>query len=400
MQDGSPRVLLGVTGSIAAYKAVELVRLLAKAGVSVQVAMTRGATAFVRPLTFEAVSQNRVLTEVLEHGDDGIQHVERAHEIDLVLVAPASANTLARLRAGMADDQLSAIALATRAKKAFAPAMEPGMWRNPATLENVATLESRGWTRIGPDSGALASGRSGEGRMVEPAVLFEHALRLVGPNDLSGRHVLVTAGPTWEPLDPVRILTNRSTGAMGISIAAAAARRGARVTLVLGPTHLSPPNHPLVTTHRVESATEMLAAAERAAPVDVLIGTAAVSDFRPKSASASKLKREHDGSDRLELVENPDVLKTLAAAWPDTLVVGFAAETEDVVDNAKKKLARKGAKLIIGNVVGPDAGFGAGETSVIAVRADSETPFGPASKPAVADFVLDQVVSLVEGSSA
>ncbi len=398
MGERAPRILLGVSGSIAAYKAVELLRALTKAGAEVQIAMTRGARAFVQPLTFEAISGRSVLSDVLAVERGEIGHVERAHEVDLLLVAPASANVIARLAHGMADDPVTAIALSTEAPKAFAPAMESGMWRNPATTANVATLEARGWTRIGPGSGALASGRSGVGRMEEPAVIAERALALFGARDLAGRRVVITAGPTWEPLDPVRLLTNRSTGSMGIAIANAAARRGADVQLVLGPTHLRP--SAAVTVHSVETAEQMLAAASAIDDVDVLIASAAVSDFRPRDARASKLKRGHAGADVLELDENPDVLATLSARWratrPGLVVVGFAAETEDLVDNAREKLAKKGCDLVIGNVVGADRGFGAGDTEVVAVRADGEQSFGPASKDAVAEFVLDQVVRVGE----
>lgn len=401
-----PRILLGVSGSIAAYKGVELLRALTKGGASVQVALTRGARAFVQPLTFEAISGRSVLVDVLAlEGPAGeIGHVERAHELDLLVVAPASANTIARLAHGFADDPVTAIALSTTAPRVFAPAMESGMWTNAATAANVATLESRGWTRVGPEAGALASGRSGVGRMVDPADIAERCLSLLGGDrpaaDLSDRHVVVTAGPTWEAIDPVRVLTNRSTGAMGIAIADAAARRGARVTLVLGPTHLVP-DHPRVEIERVETAREMLAAAEAVPDADVLVATAAVSDFRPATANSAKLKRGHDGADHLALVENPDVLATLSARWratrPELVVVGFAAETEDLVANATKKLAKKGCDLVIGNVVGRGRGFGANDTEVLAVDARGErVPFGPASKREVAEFVLDQVVRVGE----
>lgn len=398
MHDRAPRILLGVSGSIAAYKAVELLRALTKGGASVQVALTRGARAFVQPLTFEAISGRSVLVDVLAVEGGEIGHVERAHEVDLLLVAPASANVIARLAHGMADDPVTAIALSTEAPKMFAPAMESGMWNNAATTANVASLESRGWVRVGPGSGALASGRSGVGRMVEPEVIAQSVFSRLGSRDLAGRRFVITAGPTWEPLDPVRVLTNRSTGAMGIAIANAAARRGADVQLVLGPTHLRP--SAAVTVHAVETAEQMLAAASAIDDADVLIATAAVSDFRPRDAKSAKLKRGHAGADVLELAENPDVLATLSAKWratrPGLVVVGFAAETEDLVDNARAKLAKKGCDLVIGNVVGADRGFGGGETEVVAVRAHGETRFGPAPKDAVAEFVLDQVVGVGE----
>lgn len=400
-----PRILLGVGGSIAAYKAVEVARLLAKAGASVQVALTRGAAQFIQPLTFEAITGRPVLTDVFAletSGKQEIAHVERAHEVDLVLVAPASANLLARLAAGFADDPLTATALSTRAPIAVAPAMESGMWENAATQENVRRLQARGVTFFGPGAGALASGRSGVGRLLEPEVIVEEALGLLAGGDLRGERVVITAGPTWEPLDPVRVLTNRSTGAMGIELAAAAVRRGAEVRLILGPTHLSPPAHPRLGVARVETALEMLASAREALDgATVLIGTAAVSDYRPASPRAQKLKRSDPAAQRLELAENPDVLATLGAelraARPDAVVVGFAAETGDVEHHALGKLRAKGCDLVIGNLVGVGKGFGGGDTSVAAVRASGEPQwFGPAPKALVAQFVLDQISALKE----
>lgn len=389
-----PRVLLGVSGSIAAYKAVEIARLLQKGGAEVEVCLTRGALAFVTPLTFEAITRAPVRTEVL--GTDGgeIAHVEQAHAVDLILVAPASANVLARLAAGFADDALTATILATRAPLLLAPAMETGMWENPATTDNVARLVARGAQILGPGEGALASGRSGRGRMLEPAEIVEQVFGALGPRDFAGREVLVTAGPTWEPLDPVRILSNRSTGAMGIEIAVAAARRGGQVTLVLGPTHLVPPSHPGLKVVRVETALQMLAAAEAALRKNsVVIGTAAVSDFRPAAARPQKLKRSDPAAAQLALAENPDVLATLGTKLGEGgLLVGFAAETEDVEAHALGKLKKKGCHLIIANQVGSAQGFGPGETKVVALDdVGGRAAFGPASKTKVAQFVLDQV---------
>jgi phosphopantothenoylcysteine decarboxylase/phosphopantothenate--cysteine ligase len=405
MSERVPSVLLGVSGSIAAYKAVEVARLLGKAGVRVQVAMTRGATEFVRPLTFSAITGREVLTDVFKVATGGggaeIGHVERAHQVDLVLVAPASANLMARMVAGFADDPLTATLLATRAPVLIAPAMEPGMWMHPATQDNLACLEERGVKVIGPVAGDLASGRAGLGRMEEPPAIVRAALAILRPGDLTGLGVTITAGPTWEPLDPVRVLTNRSTGAMGIAIAEAAHRRGAQVRLILGPTHLPPPAG--VALRRVETAAEMLEASHDALPAtDVFIATAAVSDFRPQRAWDQKLKRSAPEAQTLALSENPDVLATVSAALrarsgrPAT-VVGFAAETEAVEDNARQKLARKGCDLVIGNEVGPAAGFGAGQTRVLAVAPGRPAvPFGPALKGDVAEFVLDQVLRVRE----
>lgn len=391
----APRVLLGVSGSIAAYKAVEIARRLQKAGIEVQAALTKGAQAFVTPLTFEAITGAPVRTEVLASGGGEIAHVEQAHAVELILVAPASANLIARLAHGFADDALTATILATRAPLLLAPAMETGMWDNPATLDNVAKLVERGARIVGPGEGPLASGRSGRGRMVEPEVIVDEALRLLGPRDLAGRRVLVTAGPTWEPIDPVRILSNRSTGAMGIAIAEAAARRGAEVSLILGPTYLQPKVQGGLTLRRVETALQMLAESEASlTPDSVVIGTAAVSDFRPAAARSSKLKRSDPNAATLTLAENPDVLATLGQRLgPEGLLVGFAAETDDVEAHALEKLKRKGCQLIIANRVGAHRGFGPGETEVVALdAAGGRAAFGPAGKEAVAQFVLDQVV--------
>jgi phosphopantothenoylcysteine decarboxylase/phosphopantothenate--cysteine ligase len=362
-------------------------------GATVQVAMTRAATAFIQPLTFQSITGRRVLLDLFE-GSDQIEHVERAHEADLIVIAPASANTIAELAHGLADDAVTATALASRAPLLVAPAMETGMWENGATQANVGILRSRGVHVIGPADGKLASGRSGTGRMVEPLAIAGEALLLLGPKDLAGLHVLITAGPTWEPIDPVRILTNRSTGSMGIALAASARRRGARVTLVLGPTHHAPPSG--VGVARIETAGEMLAAARDAAKdADVVIGAAAVSDFRPSVSRGEKLKRSEPSALRLDLVENPDILLEIGKlAPPGATIVGFAAETSEPVANARAKLARKGCHLVIANVVGKDRGFGSGETEVIAVTRDRDASFGPARKDQVAEFVLDQVVRL------
>lgn len=394
------RILLGVSGSIAAYKAVEVARLLMKGGAHVQVAMTQGAMRFVTPLTFEAITQRPVLTDLWnvsgERGSE-ITHVERAHDVDLVLIAPTSANLMARMAAGIADDPLTALLLSTRAPVLIAPAMESGMWLHPATQANLSLLESRGVRVLGPGQGELASGRSGVGRMLEPAEVVDAALRVVRPGDLAGFGVTITAGPTWEALDPVRILANRSTGAMGIEIARAAASRGASVTLILGPTHLSPPSG--VKTVRVETAAQMLEAGQREVPrTDVLVATAAVSDFRPAQPWTKKLKRSAPEAQHLQLAENPDILATLSKALRarsdrGATVVGFAAETEALEANARAKLDKKGCDLVIGNIVGAGQGFGPGKTQVIAVPREGEVAaFGPASKAEVGDFVLDQVV--------
>ena len=405
----SLRVVLGVTGSIAAYKAVDLARLLQKQGASVQAMLTRGAVRFVTPLTFEAVSGRPVRTSVWSlSGSETrqIDHVEDAYSADLVVVAPASASFIARYAHGWADDALTATLLSTRAPVYVCPAMETNMWQHPSTQANVELLRSRGVEILGPEAGDLASGRTGEGRMWAPEriadLVFNEAGRAASVSDVSssgdlqGLKILLTAGPTWEPIDPVRFLTNRSTGTMGIALADAAARRGAEVRLVLGPTHLKPAGS--VAVRRVETAAQMLATTQAwMEDIDVLIASAAVSDYRPSSPRAGKLKRSDPDAAVLRLLENPDILSTLAAELrrgprPPT-IVGFAAETDDVVKHAGAKLSRKGCDMVIGNFVGPEAGFGGGRTEVVAVfRQGEPVRFGPADKPEVAEFVLDQVL--------
>ncbi len=394
----APRILLGVSGSIAAYKAPEIARQLTKRGASVQAALTEGARRFITPLTFQAVTGRPPLIDLFALGGGEIEHVERAHEVDLILVAPASANVIARLASGMANDVLTATALSTTAPLMIAPAMESGMWTHPATQENMERLLERGAHQVGPEDGGLASGRSGWGRMAEPALIAARAWRLIQAAKglpWEGLRVLITAGPTWEPLDPVRLLTNRSSGAMGIALATRAAELGAQVKLVLGPTHLSPDPvwDDVLSVHRVESAHQMLDAAQaHVSKADVIIGTAAVSDYRPKDARTSKLKRSDPKAQVLELSENPDVLKSLSSQKKaGATVVGFAAETESLESHARGKMQRKGCDMVVGNIVGKDRGFGAGETSVVAVLEKEAKPFGPATKTDVAKFILDQV---------
>lgn len=381
-----------MSGGIAAYKAVELCRRLMKAGEEVQVAMTEGAARFVQPLSFQALSGRPVLTDLFTAEGAEIPHVELAHTVSKVVLAPATANLIAKLALGIADDALTTTLLSTRAPTWLAPAMESQMWSHPATQSNIATLKARGLQILGPASGALASGRSGAGRMLEPD---EICAAVIAEGPLSGRKILITAGPTWEPLDPVRVLSNRSTGAMGIALAEEAARRGAEVHLLLGPTHRRPAPHPGLRLHLIETAAELLKAVQdNLHGCELFIGAAAVSDYRPAEAQPHKLKRSDPRAQQLALVENPDVLATAAAtlreAGRPAVVVGFAAETEALVRHARDKLRRKGCDLVIANRVGPSEGFGPEATSVVAVGADSEARFGPASKAEVAAFILDQ----------
>ncbi len=351
------RVLLGVTGGIAAYKSAELVRRLRDAGADVRVVMTAGAEAFVAPLTFQALSGHRVHTRLLDaEAEAGMGHIELARWADAVLVAPASADCLARLAAGLADDLLTTLVLATEAPVFLAPAMNRVMWSAQATRDNAATLAGRGLTLLGPGEGGQACGESGAGRMREPAELVEAlAGALATGGSLAGRTVMVTAGPTREPVDPVRFLGNRSSGRMGFAVAAAARRQGARVILVAGPVALATP--PGCERVDVETAAEMQAAVEaRLAGCDIFVATAAVADYRVREPSGQKIKKAADRL-QLELVRNPDILASVAARAGGPFTVGFAAETEDLAGNARAKLENKSLDMVAANRVGAGRGF-------------------------------------------
>ncbi len=357
------RVLLIVGGGVAAYKALELVRRLRKAGVAVRPVLTAAGARFVTPLSLAALAEDAVRTDLFSLEDEaGMGHIQLSRAADLVLVAPATADLMARAAHGLADDLATTALLATDKPVMMAPAMNVRMWRHPATQRNLATLAADGVAFVGPDEGAMACGEFGPGRMAEPEAIFRAVMQaLEGPRarPLAGRRILVTAGPTAEPIDPVRVLTNRSSGKQGYAIAAALADLGAQVTLVSGPTALDVP--PGVVRASVETAREMEAACQAALPVDAAICVAAVSDWRPDAVFRVKLKKGHAGPPAVTLVENPDILAGLSAAGPNRpkLVVGFAAETNDLEDNARAKLARKGCDWIVANDVAADA---AGET--------------------------------------
>ncbi len=347
-------ILLGVTGGIAAYKAAELVRLLRRAGAQVRVVMTRGATEFVTPLTFQALSGHPVRCELFDAAAEaGMDHIELARWAELVLVAPASADFLARLAAGRADDLLATLCLATPAPIALAPAMNQQMWRAAATRDNVQRLAARGVHLLGPASGEQACGDIGPGRMLEPAELARLAGEFFASGPLAGVRALVTAGPTREAIDPVRFISNRSSGRMGFAVAGALALAGAEVTLVAGPVTL--PTPPGVRRVDVESAAEMLAAAERER-FDLLVATAAVADYRPVAAAESKIKKDKAGI-TLEMTQNPDILAHIAATRPEVFSVGFAAETDDLERYARGKLVQKKLDMIAANWVGGGRGF-------------------------------------------
>ncbi len=368
---GERRVLLIVGGGIAAYKALELTRLLRKAGVAVRPILTAAGAQFVTPLSLSALAEDKVYSELFSLTDEAeMGHIELSRSADLVVVAPATADLMAKAAHGLAGDLASTTLLATDKPVLMAPAMNVRMWEHAATQRNLATLQADGVNFVGPDEGAMACGEFGAGRMAEPQAIFDAVMAMLeGPRGrpLAGKHVLVTAGPTAEALDPVRLLTNRSSGRQGFAIAAGLAALGARVTLVAGPVSLPTPSG--VKRVDVESAREMLAACEAALPADAAVCVAAVADWRPDEAFGVKLKKGKDGPPELRLVENPDILATLAAGGPrrPRLVVGFAAETNDVEAHARAKLARKNCDWIIANDVTEPGVMGGGENAVLLI---------------------------------
>jgi len=394
----SRRVVLGVCGGIAAYKAVEVCRRLVDAGVHVVPVLTEEATRFVGAVTFSAVASEPA-RQSLWGGDDAIPHTRLGQTADLVLVAPATAHLLARYAAGLADDLLTATLLATRAPVVVCPAMHTEMWEHPAVQENLAVLERRGVRVVPPEVGHLAGGDEGAGRLADPEVIVAQALGVLADTGRSGAtlhgcRVLVSAGGTREPLDPVRVLTNRSSGKQGHALAEAAARRGAEVTLVTA--SVLPVRSPAITVVRVESAAEMEEALRAAAPgADVVVMAAAVSDFRPKAPSPEKLAKE-DGIPELVLEPTPDILTGLASSRPPgQVLVGFAAETRDVRARGRAKLERKGADLLVVNdVTAPGAGFDHDTNAVTILDRDgTEIDVPLTTKSAVADAVLDRVIA-------
>ncbi|MDQ0437549.1 phosphopantothenoylcysteine decarboxylase/phosphopantothenate--cysteine ligase [Kaistia dalseonensis] len=372
----STRILLVMSGGIAAYKALDLIRRLKERGAAVSVVMTEGATEFVTPLAAGALSGGKVFTALFHREDEhDIGHIRLARDHDLVIVAPATADLLAKMAAGLVDDLATAILLATNRPVLVAPAMNPLMWANPATVRNVARLQADGIHFVGPERGEMAErGEAGTGRMSEPLAIVAAAEALLSPAEkpLAGRHVVVTAGPTHEPIDPVRYIANRSSGRQGFAIAEAAARAGARVTLVAGPVGL--PDPPGVTVRRIETARDMLAAVEAALPADIAVFAAAVADWRPAEAASLKIKKDGSGKvPPLAMSENPDILSTIAHRTDlrPGLVIGFAAETNDVLANAEAKLARKGCDVIVANDVSAGTGvMGGTENTVHLVTKD------------------------------
>jgi phosphopantothenoylcysteine decarboxylase/phosphopantothenate--cysteine ligase len=393
-------VVLCVGGGIAAYKACEIARVVVRGGGTVRVAMTPAATRFVGPLTFQALSGAPVLTDLLDPAAESTYgHLAMARMADLMIVAPATADLLARLRAGMADDAVTTSVLAATCPVLLAPAMNTRMWRNAATQENVAALRGRGYHLVGPAAGELADGDVGEGRMAEPADVGAAAARLLGRLDLAGRRVLVTAGPTREPIDPVRFISNPSTGKMGYAIARTAASRGAEVVLVSGPTALPDPDG--VRVVRVVTAEEMSAAVGTALDgLDLFVGAAAVSDYRPREISPQKRKKG-PADETLVLSRTPDILAGLGQRFAGQVgapvLVGFAAETEEVIARAREKLKRKGCDLVVANKVGaPGAGFGS-DTNRVALVSATELAEIEGPKEKVAEAILDWILPVLDG---
>jgi phosphopantothenoylcysteine decarboxylase/phosphopantothenate--cysteine ligase len=394
------KVALGVTGGIAAYKAAEIVRLLQDRGIRVQVVMTRAAQEFIRPLTFAALTGEKVITEMFSPGeqesaniDSAIEHIAVAQSIDALVVAPATADVLAHFAQGIAGDFLTTLYLATTAPVVIAPAMNVNMWNHAATQSNLDVLRRRGVRIVEPGAGYLACGMTGSGRLAEHEAIVSAVLEALGAaQDLSGETVLITAGPTREKIDPARYLTNRSSGRMGYALAEAALRRGARVQLVSGPTALTPPGAAEIT--RVESAEQMRDAVLNLLPqATIVIKSAAVSDYRAKVIFPQKMKRK--GPVTLELEPTADILKEISARKQAQIVVGFAAETENVLENARQKLAAKNLDAIVVNDVSREGiGFDSERNQVTIITHDELVEVPETSKWEVAQRVLDQVVRI------
>lgn len=400
MQDlATKRIVVGVTGGIAAYKTPDLVRRLTDAGAEVRVVMTNNAKRFVAPLTFQAVSGRPVHHQWLDaDSESGMGHIDLARWADLVVVAPATASVMAKLAHGMADDLLTTLCITTEAPLAVAPAMNQQMWAAAATRANAAILEERGVAILGPGEGDQACGETGPGRMLEPAALLEEIRGLFGSGALAGKRVVITAGPTWEAIDPVRGITNHSSGKMGYAVARAAAEAGARVILVSGPTGLAAP--PGVETIPVTSAQQMHDAALSAcAEASVFIGVAAVADYRPDHTEAQKIKKSGERM-QINLVRNPDILADVAAMPARPFTVGFAAETEKVEQHAREKLLKKNVDLIAANDVSGDAGFGSEDNNLMLIDREGVHRLGRAPKSELARRLIQHIADRLDATGS
>ena len=395
------RILLGVSGGIAAYKSADLLRRLQDQGADVRVMMTDEAQAFITPLTFESLSGHTVLTNADRH--DGMLHIDLARWADLIIVAPATANTLARLATGQADELLTTTCLASNAIMTVAPAMNQQMWSNPATQNNISRLAESGVHILGPGEGYQACGETGAGRMLEPAELVNRILQLLEGNRLSGRHVLITAGPTIEPIDPARFISNRSSGKMGYALAQAALELGARVTLVSGPCHIEAPERAELIS--VQTAAQMLdAVMSRIAQADIFIAAAAVADYRVATPANRKIKKKADTLS-LELVRNPDILATVGEQAGTLFKVGFAAETDDLEAHARLKLQQKNLNMIAANLIGAAAaeqqtGFESDYNALTVITPSTTHTLEKAGKYTIARQLMELIVNDYEKNTA
>ena len=394
------KIVLGITGGIAAYKAAELVRELVKLEARVDVIMTRNAMEFITPLTFQTLSGNPVHTELFNLIEESqIGHISLADRAEVLVIAPATANIIGKIAGGIADDLLTTVVMATRAPVLIAPAMNVHMWENPVCQRNIAALRSRGYHFIDPESGELACGYEGKGRLAEIPAILEEISALLAPQDFRGEKVLVTAGPTEEPIDPVRLITNPSSGRMGFALARAARDRGAEVTLISGPTSLTPPRR--VKFIAIHTALQMREAVlQNLEDASILLMAAAVSDYRPRHTAAEKIKKTEE-AEILALERNPDILREAGRRKGSRTLVGFAAETEDLVQNARRKLEEKNLDLIVANDVSvPGAGF-AVKTNIVKILERSgkidELPI--MTKEELADRILDRIIRLRKPSA-
>lgn len=394
---GSKRILLIIGGGIAAYKTLDLIRRLRERGAMVTPVLTRAGAEFVTPLSVSALAGRKVFSDLFDLTDEAeMGHIQLSRSADLIVVAPATADLMAKMATGRADDLASTVLLATDTPVLIAPAMNVRMWQHPATERNIATLKGDGIAFVGPNAGDMACGEHGPGRMAEVPEILSAIETALGNGPLRGRRVLVTSGPTHEPIDPVRYIANRSSGAQGTAIAGALAALGAQVIFVTGPSTVPPPDG--VTVIRVETAQEMLAAVEQALPVEAAICAAAVADWRVTSASESKIKKTKSGLPVLEFAENPDILATLSQRTESRprLVVGFAAETDDVIDNATAKRVRKGCDWIVANDVRPSTGImGGTENAVTLITADGAEEWPRMGKHQVAELLAARIATVL-----
>jgi phosphopantothenoylcysteine decarboxylase / phosphopantothenate---cysteine ligase len=390
-------ILIGITGGIAAYKAAELTRLFKGVGAEVRVVLTDAGAEFITPLTLQALSGNPVHQSLLDpEAEQGMGHIELARWADLIIVAPATADFMARFAGGMANDLLTTLCLATDAPIALAPAMNQAMWRDPRTQQNLETLLSQGVNIFGPGSGEQACGDTGPGRMIDPTEILASCANLIANGPLNEKSVVITAGPTREAIDPVRFISNHSSGKMGFELAAAAAKAGANVTLIAGPVSLPTPKG--VRRVDVESAEQMLEAALIASEqADIFIGAAAVADYRPQLVAEQKIKKGAEEVMEILLTKNPDIIATIAAQPERPLMIGFAAETENLVEYARSKLVRKGLDLVIANDVSQaDIGFNADQNEVILVGPNGELPLPKAGKSELAEQLISHISQLMD----